>query len=147
MFATEEGKIFGWNPGVAANDAVDTHVANSPGAIYKGLAFASTAGGNFLYATDFHNGHVDVFNGALQPAGLPAGAFTDPTLPSGYAPFGIQNVGGTIVVTFRTSQPSRSISTDTMQRYGLSLLSSSRDSFLSASRSSSLICFSLSTNS
>src|SRR5207247_1069671 len=100
MFATEEGKIFGWNPGVAANDAVDTHVANSPGAIYKGLAFASTAGGNLLYATDFHNGHVDVFNGALQPAGLPAGAFTDPTLPSGYAPFGIQNVGGTIVVTF-----------------------------------------------
>jgi uncharacterized protein (TIGR03118 family) len=100
IFATEEGKIFAWNPTVAANDAVDTHVANTAGAIYKGLALASTASGNFLYATDFHNDHVDVFDGNLQPAGLPAGAFTDPALPDGYAPFGIQNVHGTIVVTF-----------------------------------------------
>jgi uncharacterized protein (TIGR03118 family) len=100
IFSTEEGKIFGWNPGVAPNDAIDTHVANAPGAIYKGLAFASTANGNFLYATDFHNGHVDVFDGALQPATLPAGAFTDPSLPSDYAPFGIQRVGSMIVVTY-----------------------------------------------
>jgi uncharacterized protein (TIGR03118 family) len=101
LFSTEEGKIFGWNPGIAPNDAVDAHVANNEGAIYKGLATASTAGGNFLYATDFHNGRVDVFNGSLQSAGLPASAFTDPDLPAGYAPFGIQNVGnGTIVVTF-----------------------------------------------
>jgi uncharacterized protein (TIGR03118 family) len=100
IFATEEGKIFGWNPGVAPNDAVDTNVVNTAGAIYKGLAIASTTGGNFLYATDFHNGHVDVFDGALHAADLAAGAFTDPSLPSGYAPFGIQNVGGKIVVTF-----------------------------------------------
>jgi uncharacterized protein (TIGR03118 family) len=100
MFASEEGKIFGWNPGIAPNDAVDGHVENTAGAIYKGLAIASTPGGDFLYATDFHNGHVDVFDGALHPADLPAGAFTDPSLPSGYAPFGIQNVGGKIVVTF-----------------------------------------------
>jgi uncharacterized protein (TIGR03118 family) len=100
IFATEEGKIFGWNPSLAPNDAVDAHVANTAGAIYKGLALASTTGGDFLYATDFHNGHVDVFDGTLQPADLPAGAFTDPSLPSDYAPFGIQNVSGTIVVTF-----------------------------------------------
>jgi uncharacterized protein (TIGR03118 family) len=100
IFATEEGKIFGWSPAVAPNDAIDTNVVNTAGAIYKGLALASTTGGDFLYATDFHNGHVDVFDGALQAADLPAGAFTDPSLPSGYAPFGIQNVGGKIVVTF-----------------------------------------------
>jgi len=100
IFATEEGKIFGWNPGIAPNDAVDAKVKNTAGAIYKGLALASTAGGDFLYAADFHNGHVDVFDSTLQAAALPAGAFTDPSLPQGYAPFGIQNVGGTIVVTF-----------------------------------------------
>jgi uncharacterized protein (TIGR03118 family) len=100
IFASEEGKIFGWNPGIAPNDAVDAHVENTAGAIYKGLAIASTPGGDFLYATDFHNGHVDVFDGTLHPADLSAGAFTDPSLPSGYAPFGIQNVGGRIVVTF-----------------------------------------------
>jgi uncharacterized protein (TIGR03118 family) len=101
IFATEEGKIFAWNPNVAANDAVDTHVVNSAGASYKGLAIASTANGDFLYATDFHNGHVDVFDGSFQPATLPAGAFVDPSLPDGYAPFGIQNVGnGMVVVTY-----------------------------------------------
>ncbi len=99
LFATEEGKIFGWNPSVGPNDAVEA-VASTTGAIYKGLAIASTADGNFLYATDFHNGRVDVFDGSFAPAGLPASAFTDPSLPSGYAPFGIQNVGGEIVVTF-----------------------------------------------
>src|SRR6266516_3841460 len=62
LFATEEGKIFGWNPSVAPNEAVEA-VANTT-AIYKGLAIASTAcgGGDFLYATDFHNGRVDVFD-------------------------------------------------------------------------------------
>jgi uncharacterized protein (TIGR03118 family) len=100
IFASEEGKIFGWNPAIAPNDAVDGQVENTAGAIYKGLAVASTPGGDFLYATDFHNGHVDVFDGTLHPADLSAGAFTDPSLPSGYAPFGIQNVGGKIVVTF-----------------------------------------------
>jgi len=101
IFATEEGKIFAWSPSVAPNDAQDTHVTNSAGASYKGLAIASNANGDFLYATDFHNGHVDVFDGTFQPANLPAGAFTDASLPDGYAPFGIQNVGGgTIVVTF-----------------------------------------------
>jgi len=100
IFATEEGKIFGWNPGIAPNDAVDAHVTNTAGSIYKGLAIGSAGGANMLYATDFHNGHVDVFDADLQPADLPAGAFADPSLPKGYAPFGIQNVGGTIVVTF-----------------------------------------------
>jgi uncharacterized protein (TIGR03118 family) len=101
IFATEEGKIFAWSPTVAANDAQDTQVTNTAGAVYKGLAIASNANGDFLYATDFHNGHVDVFDGTFQPANLPAAAFTDPSLPDGYAPFGIQNVGGgTIVVTF-----------------------------------------------
>jgi len=46
IFASEEGKIFGWNPGIAPNDAVDAHVENTAGAIYKGLAIASTPGGD-----------------------------------------------------------------------------------------------------
>jgi uncharacterized protein (TIGR03118 family) len=100
LFATEQGKIYGWNPTVAVNDAVDTHAAAPSDAIYKGLAIASTADGDFLYATDFHSGQVDVFDDAFQQASLPPGAFTDSSLPDGYAPFGIQNVGGFIVVTY-----------------------------------------------
>jgi uncharacterized protein (TIGR03118 family) len=108
LFSTEAGKIYGWQPSVALDDAVDTNAETTPGAIYKGLAIASTAGGDFLYATDFHNGRVDVFDGTFQQASLPAGAFTDPSLPPGYAPFGVQNVGGGwIVVTYAQQDEER----------------------------------------
>jgi len=99
IFATEDGKILGWNPAVPppllslqAQVAVDHSGA---GAVYKGLAIA----GDLLYATDFHNGRVDVFDGSWNQVSLP-GAFVDPNIPDGFAPFGIQNVGGTIFVTY-----------------------------------------------
>jgi uncharacterized protein (TIGR03118 family) len=98
IFATEDGQILGWNPTVAATTAV-VAVPNTDDAVYKGLAIASTAGGDRLYATDFHNGRVDVFDGSFTDVTAP-GSFTDPRIPSGYAPFGIQNVGGNIVVTY-----------------------------------------------
>jgi uncharacterized protein (TIGR03118 family) len=104
VFASEDGKIRGWNPGVPANSPPSTKAfvvadRSGAGAIYKGLAIASVAGNNYLYATDFHNGRVDVFNGSFMRQQW-AGAFSDPTLPSGYAPFGIQASNGIIFVTF-----------------------------------------------
>jgi uncharacterized protein (TIGR03118 family) len=95
MFATEEGKILGWNPNVSLTQAQVAVDNSGAGAIYKGLAIA----GDLLYATDFHNGRVDVFDGNFHPVKIP-GAFVDPKIPAGYAPFGIQNVSGTIVVTY-----------------------------------------------
>jgi uncharacterized protein (TIGR03118 family) len=64
--------------------------------VYKGLAI----NGNRIYATDFHNGRVAVFDGNYSPVSLPASSFQDPNLPSGYAPFGIQNINGSLYVTF-----------------------------------------------
>ncbi len=72
---------------------------SASGAVYKGLAIASTATGDFLYATNFHAGTVDVFDSHFNPVHM-TGAFADPDLPAGYAPFGIQNIGGTIYVTY-----------------------------------------------
>ncbi|HEX6702674.1 MAG TPA: TIGR03118 family protein, partial [Gaiellaceae bacterium] len=94
IFATEEGKILAWNMSVGTTAQV---VADHSGdeAIYKGLAIA----GDRLYATDFHNGRVDIFDGAFGDVNTP-GAFVDPSIPAGFAPFGIQNVGGTIFVTY-----------------------------------------------
>src|ERR1044071_9690587 len=68
-------------------------------AIYKGLAIDSATAGQFLYATDFHNGKVDIFDSSFHAVTI-AGAFTDPNLPTGFAPFGIQEIGGTIYVTY-----------------------------------------------
>jgi uncharacterized protein (TIGR03118 family) len=103
MFATESGTIRGWNPNVPP-PSPSTHsfiVVNrsSEGAIYKGLAIASTGAGDRLYATDFHNARVDVFNGNFHRVNMP-GAFVDPNIPDGYAPFGIRNIDGSIFVTY-----------------------------------------------
>jgi uncharacterized protein (TIGR03118 family) len=70
----------------------------------QGLAIGSTATGDFLYASDFHNGKVDVYNTNFAKVSL-AGNFTDPALPAGYAPFGIQNLGGKIYVTYAKQDP------------------------------------------
>jgi uncharacterized protein (TIGR03118 family) len=99
IFATEEGKILGWNPNVSLTQAQVAVDHSGVGAVYKGLAIASTPGGDFLYATDFHNGRVDVFDGDFHQVSAP-GAFVDPSIPRGYAPFGIQNLGGRIFVTY-----------------------------------------------
>ena len=98
IFATEEGTISAWNPAIL-NDA-QMKVDNSPsGAIYKGLAAGSVGSNNYLYATDFHNGKIDVVDKNFNPATL-SGSFSDPAIPQGYAPFGIANIGGKLFVSY-----------------------------------------------
>ena len=100
IFATETGSIYGWNGvGTVAIQGVAT-----PDAIYLGLAIGSVGSANYLYAANFHTGTVDVFNGTWGPGNLP-GTFTDPSLPEGYAPFGIQNIGGVIYVAYAKQDP------------------------------------------
>jgi uncharacterized protein (TIGR03118 family) len=99
IFATEDGKIVGWNPNVPAPGSSQATLGSDQsarGAVYKGLAIATTAGGDFLYGTDFHNGAVDMFDSSFNLVG----SFTDERLPHGYAPFGIQTVGAILYVTF-----------------------------------------------
>ena len=101
IFANEDGEIRGWNPNVPAAGSTVTEVGATAddGASYKGLAIGSSGGNAYLYATDFHNAKVDVYNSsfALQTW---AGAFVDPGIPDGFAPFGIQNLNGMIFVTY-----------------------------------------------
>ncbi|HWC74746.1 MAG TPA: TIGR03118 family protein [Gemmatimonadales bacterium] len=99
IFDTEDGTILGWNPAVAPTDAVLAVDSSSAGAVYKGLAIASTASGDRLYATNFHAGRVEVYDATFHAASGTAG-FTDASLPAGFAPFGIRALGGTIYVTY-----------------------------------------------
>lgn len=99
IFAGEDGTISGWNPTVDAANAVLPPSADlsATGAVFKGVALGSTAAGNFLYATDFHHGFVQVFDSTFTPTTT----FTDPALVGlGFAPFGIANIGGNLYVTF-----------------------------------------------
>jgi uncharacterized protein (TIGR03118 family) len=96
IFATEDGVIDAWSGGTAAVIAAD----NSPqGAVFKGLALSSSGGNNYLYATDFHNNAIDVFNTSFTQVSL-AGNFTDPSIPAGFAPFNIQAWNGQLYVTY-----------------------------------------------
>jgi len=99
MFATEQGTISGWAPNVDFTHAFNAVDNSAGGAIYKGLALSAGGNGALLYATDFHNARIDVFNAAFQPVQV-AGAFADPNIPAGFAPFGIQAIGGDIFVTY-----------------------------------------------
>jgi uncharacterized protein (TIGR03118 family) len=99
IFATEDGTIAGWSPAVNSTQAVIAVDRSAAGAVYKGLAIGSSAAGTFLYATDFHNGTVDVFNTSFAKVSL-AGSFSDPSIPAGFAPFGVQNIGGSLFVTY-----------------------------------------------
>ena len=100
IFSTEGGTIAGWNGAGDAQAMVDQSGA---GAVYKGLAIATTGTGPQLYATDFANARVDVVNKTwdLQASS----GFVDPSLPSGYAPFGIQTIGTRIFVTYAKQTP------------------------------------------
>src|SRR5437868_653768 len=103
LFATEDGTIAGWNPGVdrahaviAVDRSTATDSAGDVGALYKGLALVSTPAGKFIYASNFRFGTVDVFDSHFNLVN----SFTDPTVPAGFAPFGIHNIGGKLFVTF-----------------------------------------------
>jgi uncharacterized protein (TIGR03118 family) len=99
IFATEGGLIAAWSPTVNATAAITAVDNSAAGSSYKGLALATRGSSPFLYAADFHNGRVDVFDGTFAPV-RNSGAFVDPSLPTGYAPFGIQAVGANIYVTY-----------------------------------------------
>jgi uncharacterized protein (TIGR03118 family) len=115
IFATEDGTIVGWNPGINPSGfsaslagtyaiiAVDNSAnpTAADGAVYKGLAIATDASSNtFLYATNFRAGTVEVYDPSFKLVSLPPGAFTDPHLPHGYAPFNIALIGGKLFVTY-----------------------------------------------
>jgi uncharacterized protein (TIGR03118 family) len=96
IFDSEDGKVRAWN-GAQGTTAIVVKDRSGEDAIYKGLAIADTPAGPRVYAADFHNARVDVFDGSF---GLVPGGFVDQSLPSGYAPFGIQTIGDRVFVTY-----------------------------------------------
>ena len=106
IWATENGTISAWAATLPDTSHAVEAVNNSPGAVYKGLVFGTNVHGVFLYATDFRSGKIDVFAGNGAAGFRPAtsteipGSFSDPTLPAGFAPFGIQNINGNLFVMY-----------------------------------------------
>jgi uncharacterized protein (TIGR03118 family) len=96
IFSTEDGSIQAWNTGTIAEVMADN---SSSSAVYKGLALNPSSTAPLLYAANFRSGKIDVFSGTFAPTTVPGG-FTDPNLPSGFAPFNIQMLSGKLYVTY-----------------------------------------------
>jgi uncharacterized protein (TIGR03118 family) len=110
LFASITNNITGWDPNApAAGSTTAVIAASQPGHVYTGLALANNGGNNFLYAADFANGKIDVFNNAfaLQPAA--SFPFADPTIPTTmgntYHPFNIQAIGSSLYVAYAKVGP------------------------------------------
>ncbi len=108
LFATEDGTISGWNPranpptsvtnALLKVDNSDHGSANS--AVYKGMTSGEIAGKRFLYVTNFRSARVEVYDANFHRVQLGEDAFHAEEIPDGFAPFNIQNIGGTLFVTY-----------------------------------------------
>jgi len=102
IFVSEDGTISGWNPAVDPNNAI-VAVKAKPDNVYKGVAMGTANGHNFLFATDFHKGHVDTYDENFTL--VKTNNFPDPNLSKRFAPFGIRNINGQIYVTYALQCP------------------------------------------
>jgi len=112
MFATEDGTISGWNPTVDPTHAILAVDRSKDGAVYKGLAIGRNGNSDFIYATNFHSGKVEMFDAHFNLVR----SFGDPQLTPQcspapttlcFAPFGIQNIEGKLFVTFALQLPGK----------------------------------------
>jgi uncharacterized protein (TIGR03118 family) len=115
LFASKTGAITGWNPGVGTpmptafgplSTEAEVGFQATDGAIFTGLAAGDVGTAHFLYAADFHNGTIDVIDGQFHRTAL-AGSFTDRNIPTGFAAFNIQNLGGKLYVTYAQQDAAR----------------------------------------
>jgi uncharacterized protein (TIGR03118 family) len=108
IYACEDGRIRGWAGSVPTEGSNATEIAvdnSHRGAVYRGLAQATAPDGStYLYAADFHNGRVDVFDANWRSIRW-KDAFVDRTIPAWYNEFGIQAIGGRIFVTYASPAP------------------------------------------
>jgi uncharacterized protein (TIGR03118 family) len=96
LFATLDGTISAWVPGVNFNQALIAVNNSSSGAVYTGLAITSNASGNMLFAADNANNKVDMYDGTFTWKG----SFTDTTVPAGFSVFNVQDLNGLLYVSF-----------------------------------------------
>jgi len=96
LFATRDGTISGWSHFDPSTALIGVRQA---GAVFTGLAITSHSSGNRLFAADSANNRVDVYDGSFNLVT----SFTDSTIPVGFAPFGIQDIGGKVYVTYAST--------------------------------------------
>jgi uncharacterized protein (TIGR03118 family) len=96
IFATLDGTISAWAPGVNKNESIIAVDNSANKASYTGLAITNYASGNHIYAADNTNNHIDMFDGNFNLVM----SFGDPSIPSTFSVFGIQDINGMVYVAY-----------------------------------------------
>jgi uncharacterized protein (TIGR03118 family) len=104
LFVSEDGTVSGWRNALGTN--AEILVTPSSNNVYKGATVATIGANTYLYAANFRAGAIDVFKGNNAAPDL-AGNFTDPNIPSGFAPFNIQHLGDKLYVTYALQDASK----------------------------------------
>lgn len=115
IFATLDGTISAWAPGVNANMSMIAFDNSANKAMYTGLAITSNPTGNFLYAADNTNNHVDMFDGTFTLVK----SFGDPSIPSTFSVFGVQDINGLVYVTYAATNGGAGGFVDVFQENGI----------------------------
>jgi uncharacterized protein (TIGR03118 family) len=101
IWATEDGTIAAWQGALGTTAQIVVSNTNlTSGPVYKGLAIGNNSRGLFLYATNFRTGKIAVWNSTFGADATLNAKFIDNTIPSTFAPFGIQNINGQLWVTY-----------------------------------------------
>ncbi len=98
IYACEDGKLRAWTPTVPAGWSTQSEVVvdeAAEAAVFRGVAVI----GSRVFASDFHNARVDVYDASWHRVRT-AGGFVDEQIPAWYAPFGIQAIDGHVFVTY-----------------------------------------------
>ena len=106
LFATEDGTIAGWSPMANPTAAIIAADNSGEGAVYKGLAIATNGSQAQVFAANFRENAIDVFDSSFQRVNKP-GSFSDPKIPAGFAPFGVAALNGKLYVTYAKQNGAR----------------------------------------
>jgi uncharacterized protein (TIGR03118 family) len=112
IFCSEDGVISGWNQSVSGSKASILFDNSKSGAVYTGCAVGGTAATPYIFAANFNAGTVDVYDANLNlnpapfnqngpPQPFSGGtSFSNQPIPAGFAPYNIENINGTLFVTY-----------------------------------------------
>jgi len=112
IFCSQDGVVSGWNLAVSGAKASILFDNSGSGAVYTGCAVGGTAAAPYIFAANFNAGTIDVIDGTLNLNPAPynqtvvpgpyasSSPFSNPAIPAGYAPFNVQNINGTLFVTY-----------------------------------------------
>jgi uncharacterized protein (TIGR03118 family) len=109
IFVTEDGTVQGWAGGPSATIVADNSITPSAatGAVYKGATIVDMNGKEYILATNFRSGRVDVFDSTFTQVRGSEDSFQDESIPEGFAPFNIQGVGPNIYISYAKQDPPR----------------------------------------